>query len=696
MITEQNTAAPTAMDFTLSDAEHTQAYNIACAQLLRQMSGGTSRLARLKRVALAALISFAFTLAASYWLRGTALLTTVIGMGVALGAIDVWVRLKKRQRHMQSLWRERLGDQLAIRLNDAELNVVSVLGETAFRWSAVRQAQIVGPFVLIQLPGASFIPVPLRAFSSEAAVTAFVTQINARARDAALATPPTDTQPDALASSTNSSPKPAASSFLSELGHNLRAGMHLTLLRSQGLSRLRPGVGQVFALLLLATVVGFIAEFAQVGPAGQFEWMGLRSALVALMICVATAWVAVAWGDTAKEQTTQPTHAPTPTLLHLTVGLAALWLVFEVLSRLREADTHWHWIRDGLNTVVSPQWAAWSAAWWTWGSHWMLWLWFVLAVGLTAARALEAHRLRKVGGGLSAALAAALTTWTVGNSEPLWSPRYDAEAAQERAAQWQNAATEAVVYRQPQLLKQALDAVEPGHPGKPELYYIGLAGTGYQDVFANEVEGVEKLLQQRFGAQGHGVLLVNANRTPLERPFASATALEQALNTLAQRMNGEEDVLFLFMTSHGSRKHEFQIDLWPYRFDAITPERLRALLDASGIKNRVIVVSACYAGGFVPALANPDTLVIAAARADRTSFGCEDGKAWTYFGEAYFAQALARTSSFEQAFHIATQSIAQREQLEKRNASEPQMQVGERIRERLRLIETAAIDKEKS
>ncbi len=107
--------------------------------------------------------------------------------------------------------------------------------------------------------------------------------------------------------------------------------------------------------------------------------------------------------------------------------------------------------------------------------------------------------------------------------------------------------------------------------------------------------------------------------------------------------------------------------------------------------HRVIVVSACYAGGFVPALTSEDTLVIAAARADRTSFGCEDGKAWTYFGEAYFAQALARTASFERAFHIAAKAIAQREQLEKHDASEPQMQVGERIREQLRLIEPVEV-----
>lgn len=683
MNADLSTPPLTELDYTLSATEHAQAYNLACAQLLQQVQGRSSRLTRLQRMALAALLGFVLALVASYWLRGTALLTAAIGVGLALGAIDIWVRLRRRQRHMQSLWRERLGDQLTVRVSDAGLNVVSVLGETAFRWDAVRHAQIVSPFVLIQLPGASLLPIPLRAFSDQAQAASFVNEINARAQSNARAQGTPSAAPTEAAHTQASdrpwSPKPTPLSFLRTLVRNLRAGVHLTLLRSNAVATLHPSVGQFFALLLVASLVGFLAEFAQVGPEGQFEWIGLRSTLVALMVCVATAWVAVVWTDTAVESSLH-------TFLRLAVGLAALWAVFEVLSRLREADMHWRWVSGWLRTSAPPQWAA----WWTWGAYWAVWLWFVLAAGLTAAHALQTHRARKLGAGLSVALVTTFTTMTVGDSQPLWSPRFDAQAAEAQQTKWQSATTEAVIYRQPQLLQEALDAVQPGQPGRTELFYVGLAGAGYQDVFINEVESVQKLLHERFGAQGHGVLLVNAARSPLTHPFASVTALEKTLHTLAQRMNVEEDVLFLFMTSHGSRKHEFEIDLWPYRFDPITPQRLRELLDASGIGHRVIVVSACYSGGFVPALADADTLVITAARADRTSFGCADGNAWTHFGEAYFAQALTQTTSFEEAFHRATALITERERNEKHTPSEPQMQVGERIRERLRLVATTS------
>src|ERR687897_3204640 len=76
------------------------------------------------------------------------------------------------------------------------------------------------------------------------------------------------------------------------------------------------------------------------------------------------------------------------------------------------------------------------------------------------------------------------------------------------------------------------------------------------------------------------------------------------------------------------------------RQSILTPPALRRMLDASVAKYRVVIISACYSGVFVPALADSRTLVITAAAADRPSFGCEDGATWTYFGEAFFNRAL--------------------------------------------------------
>jgi hypothetical protein len=91
------------------------------------------------------------------------------------------------------------------------------------------------------------------------------------------------------------------------------------------------------------------------------------------------------------------------------------------------------------------------------------------------------------------------------------------------------------------------------------------------------------------------------------------------------------------------------------------------------------VISACHAGSFIASLADPQTLVIAAARADRSSFGCEDRRRWTYFGDAFFNQALREESSFTAAFRRARKTIALWEAREQRVPSLPQIAGGEAL-----------------
>ena len=260
----------------------------------------------------------------------------------------------------------------------------------------------------------------------------------------------------------------------------------------------------------------------------------------------------------------------------------------------------------------------------------------------------------------------------------LWQKRYNDSEYQASRKRRLLPAQEAVLYAQPKLLAETLEKVAPERPGVTDLYLVAMGGYGSQDVFLREVKSVSTLFAERFGTQDHSIELINNPTTVLTHPIASVTALERTLNTMGARMNPEEDVLFLFMTSHGAEK-AFNLQLWPYQFDDLTPERLRQMLDASQIKNRVIVVSACYSGSFIEPLINDDTLVISASRADRNSHGCSHEAEWTFFGQAYFNESLRHTLSFTQAFEEAKQSIARREEAENLDLSEPQMFVGENI-----------------
>lgn len=89
---------------------------------------------------------------------------------------------------------------------------------------------------------------------------------------------------------------------------------------------------------------------------------------------------------------------------------------------------------------------------------------------------------------------------------------------------------------------------------------------------------------------------------------------------------------------------------------------LGKLLKESGIRWKVTVVSACYSGGFIAPLKDDHTLVITAARADRTSFGCADENDFTYFGRAFFKESLPGAKSFDDAFAKARILIAKWEE----------------------------------
>src|SRR5712671_1436372 len=72
------------------------------------------------------------------------------------------------------------------------------------------------------------------------------------------------------------------------------------------------------------------------------------------------------------------------------------------------------------------------------------------------------------------------------------------------------------------------------------------------------------------------------------------------------------------------------------RQETLSPLSLVTALNETHVRHRVVIISACYSGVFIRPLADPDTLVITAADADHTSFGCINGNDWTYFGDAFF------------------------------------------------------------
>jgi hypothetical protein len=140
-------------------------------------------------------------------------------------------------------------------------------------------------------------------------------------------------------------------------------------------------------------------------------------------------------------------------------------------------------------------------------------------------------------------------------------------------------------------------------------------------------------------------------------------------------MNKDDDVLVLLMTSHGDPKG-FGLQLPDQKPIDLTPKQVAETLDQEGIKYRVVIVSACFSGIFLPPLANDTTIVITAADDQHTSFGCAPERDWTYFGDAFLRQSLQPGADFEQAFARARTLIQGWELMDHAPPSNPQAHFG--------------------
>ncbi|MDN5782601.1 MAG: C13 family peptidase [Luteimonas sp.] len=245
---------------------------------------------------------------------------------------------------------------------------------------------------------------------------------------------------------------------------------------------------------------------------------------------------------------------------------------------------------------------------------------------------------------------------------------------------------ESVTARDQRLLAADIAALAPQRPGQVDLYVVGFAGDSTENVFRNEVAYLDTLMTRRFGAQGRVVTLVNHldSLTTVPRPLATLENLRIALAGVGKVMDGDEDVLLLYLTMHGTEDHELAVQLPPVLEQWITPRQLRKALDDAGIRNRVVAISACYSGGFIPALHDAHTLVVTAARTDRASFGCGSESDATFFGRAWLVDGLNSSTSFIGAYHIAAAEISQWENEDGETSSLPQIDAGDAIVHRLR------------
>lgn len=443
--------------------------------------------------------------------------------------------------------------------------------------------------------------------------------------------------------------------FVNNFSCNLRSGVRLGFFLPCKLSDFRFSLDQLALLVMLDLLLEVVSDYAQVLPKPEFNLYAL------------------------------PTY---------TLNLACFFLAVYLIGKLLRRD--FAALQIGvmvysfgpLSIVLDKALAhpyIQSVSYNLWLSH--LFSIYVIAI--------LGRVLYLVSGRLKWLTAAALVLMTVALSVPpvffgKYAPFWFAEEMQDETdpyAEYRALDAEALMYSQPAILDKALAQLQPQRKKITDIFFVGFAAYATEDVFSKEVDYIKQLLEERFDTKGHSINLINHLHTLDHTPLATSTNLAITLKRIGKLMNAEEDVLLLYLTSHGSKDHQLSVSFWPLALNDITPEKLNAMIDEAGIKWRMIVISACYSGGFVKALQGPTTLVATAAAADKTSFGCGTESEFTYFGEAVFKEQLNRQSSFITALQQANVSIGQREVREKLGASMPQLSVGAAIEPKLKQLD---------
>ena len=429
--------------------------------------------------------------------------------------------------------------------------------------------------------------------------------------------------------------------FWHDFKSNQTAGMWLFLGSRRSLQIVRPSILQLIFWGILGGSANSLFSWLSSGEVGDFNPQGLISYAL-------WPFIALIVGIFLSQRINNPRLMLVPALLWLVLD-THIALLQSFIQYLGYIDVLPYIFYDYLPTIFM-----------------VLFVWQSLAVVWVFSRELKWPWWERAL--IVAATLFTLVVWQMSvKSQPIW-----------KVEEIPPTFAEDAFYAQNQVLNKSLEAVQYGEFAQSHWYFLGVAGAGYQDVFKSEVERIKEQFDTRFGTFGLSLVLINNPTTRTKIPIASRTSMDLALRRIGQQMNRESDVLFLYMTSHGL-PNQFEMENAPIDLNDVDPKWLKESLDKAGIRWRVIVISACYSGSFVPALQDDNTLIITASAADRASFGCSNEADYTYFGRAFFDQAMREQTSVSAAFEQAKATVAQWESAQGFEASEPQWSIGKNM-----------------
>ena len=238
-------------------------------------------------------------------------------------------------------------------------------------------------------------------------------------------------------------------------------------------------------------------------------------------------------------------------------------------------------------------------------------------------------------------------------------------------------------------LDATLAAIPSQRKGVVDVYVLAV-GLDSDPVFGREAREAGRVLARRYGAEARTVVLAGSDGAGDSKlPRGSPDNIALVLARFAEVMDTHEDVVVLYTTSHGSPIGIAYNDA-DQGYGYISPSRLWSMFGSLGIERRLVIISACYSGVFVPLMATEDSAILTAADSEHTSFGCQADNDWTFFGDALINHALRKRQPLAAVAEEARGLVAGWEARGRVTPSNPQSSIGPRAHLWLDPLDAAA------
>jgi hypothetical protein len=202
-----------------------------------------------------------------------------------------------------------------------------------------------------------------------------------------------------------------------------------------------------------------------------------------------------------------------------------------------------------------------------------------------------------------------------------------------------------------------------------------VAGDNREAAFDNAAQAMARMLRTA-GVAENDIVVLSA--------YEKQTGLSADFNSIAMRAKASTikpgEGCLVFMTAHGSQNGLYMRGNNNYYH--LSPGALNGLVnDFCKQAPTVIFTSACYSGVFAQTpMPAPNRAIYTAARRDRTSFGCDAQLEFTFFDYCLMS-SLPQVKDWQQLHNRITRCVQRRETQINARASEPQVVLGEAIRD---------------